>query len=101
MTLSDIVARCEKFSGYELEAETQERSYGRCLVIRAVGEAGRKHPYSLALMLHPDMSVLKELNGRLRHWGISLEEQRVIAAHLGAPEPTPEPILDPFAVVNF
>ncbi len=94
MTLDDIVARCSRFSGYELQFELK----ADCLRIWDPKALGRSQ---LAVVLAPGGNSLREAYGRLRHWAITLQEQDVMVRALSRkPEPRHGGALeDPFEVV--
>ncbi len=75
MNLSDVVARCSKFSGWKLEARVEESRGTKVLVIEEPGKPGSK----LAVYKSPiSPLVLVEAYGRMRHWGITEEEKWVL-----------------------
>jgi hypothetical protein len=80
MTLQDVVDRCSRFSGYRLEYRFEESHGDRLLVIEdpSVGPHS-----SLVVKIHPACDlVLYEVYGRLRHWGVTLDEEEVMRAAL-------------------
>jgi hypothetical protein len=77
MTMDQIVARCSKFSGYNLTWKVEDKGHGKVLIIEDPAHAG---PSTLALSLTP--GYLYEVYGRLRHWAITADEQKVMIAAL-------------------
>lgn len=74
MTLNDIVARCSKFSGYNLVASINDGVL--TIEDKAVGGASW-----LVLTLGP-CDTLREVYGRLRQWGINGREYEVLVGAL-------------------
>jgi len=74
MTIDDICVRCSKFSGWNLTWETK----GGVLSIFDPKDRGKSQ---LCVSIRIP-GVLHEVYGRLRHWAVTPEEQRVIAALL-------------------
>jgi len=73
MGIEDIVARCSKFSGWNLTYVVE----GSKLSIWDPKDMGKSR-LTVCLMWWEGSQVLHEVYGRLRHWAISPEEQMVM-----------------------
>ena len=78
MTIDEVVARCSKYSGFKLEWRIR-----KCVL--EIEEPGKPQSCLALKLYHPESDVLYEVYGRMRHWGISLEEKTVLAAALREP----------------
>ena len=79
MTVQDICNRCSKFSGWHLTVTVAEG------VIRFEDPNDTSGHSWLHLYADPHLSFgLIEAYGRMRHWGITLEEQMVMRSVLNA-----------------
>ena len=92
MTVQDICNRCCKFSGWHLTVTVTE-------MIRFADPNDTDGQSWLHLYADPHLSFgLIEAEGRMQHWGITLEEQIVMRAALDAKAKGCEAV-DPFEVV--
>lgn len=70
--MDEIVKRCSKFSGYNLQWRVRNGEYGKVLIIEDPAK-----PDS-TLVVSATSYGLHEVYGRLRHWAITNEEQEVM-----------------------
>ena len=75
--MDSVVARCSRFSGYNLSWRVEDRPYGRVLVIEDPSKGG-----SSRLCVCEDGH---ESYGRCRHWAISRTELAIFMVALGKP----------------
>ncbi len=76
MTIDDIVERIKVFSGWtDLRWSIRIREDGEAVLsINDLRDLNRSHT-AVCLDLRGD---IRELSGRLHHWGVTLEERRLI-----------------------
>lgn len=80
MDIKNVVERCSKYSGLRLEARIEVREGVRYLTIG--DPSGR---YDLTLSVGGGRR-LREVYGRMHHWGITRAEQDVLLRFLNSPE---------------
>ncbi len=85
--IDEIVARCAKYSGWELEWKLETARDGSPkLEISDPADYGRS---ALIVMAHPVLTDrVREIYGRLWHWAISHEEKATFRLFLDAADGT-------------
>jgi hypothetical protein len=83
MDVKDVVARCCQRTGLKLKERIEVLGGVRCLTI---GDPSHGSKYDLTLSVGVGGRHLREVYGRMRHWGITREEQDVLLHFLS---PTP------------
>jgi hypothetical protein len=87
--LQAIVARCSRFSGYRLESRFEQSRTGTWLLV--IEDPAVVTRSTLVLARHLVPGLLREVYGRLRHWGITPKEEQVLLQALQAVEESPPP----------
>ena len=75
MTIQDIAARCSKFSGWNLTFRLGKIGSLPALEFFDPNDNSGQSRLVVGIDAH---GLLSEVYGRLRHWGIDMEEQRVM-----------------------
>jgi len=97
MSMGELVERCSAYSGWKLQWRLQDPGTTDVRIL-IWDPRDPKSRCVFGLSRHPGSSRVREVYGRLRHWGITPEEQRVMTRVMRdtLPPVTEEPV-DQFA----